>query len=299
MSSANARRRAVRLGQTAAAASLAVPASSLAAHTPIKPLAVSASPEVERLLDEAWGLIERGDLGPGRTRLLTARKTDPEDPRADFSLGLLDALNKQDWDSAAKHFGDCLRRDRENIPTLNNLAIVLVQSKREGEAAKHWKAIVSQRPGTAEVVQNVGVVRHLMDEGMLRKNNSLRQSLEHLYTEAAVATRTTAQPQAGFRFMTLALSDGRSVGFSNPKKMQLATWSPAPEASPSARPAGAQPAARGPGAAGAGNQPSQPGPPGAAPATANARQTPAANVPANPAASAPYIRRPAFSYPRR
>jgi hypothetical protein len=120
-----------------------------------------------------------------------------------------------------------------------------------------------------------------------------------LYTEAAVATKTTVQPQTGFRFMALALTDGRSVGFSNPKKMQLAAWSPAPEPSPSARPAGPQPAARGPGAASAGSQPSQPGPTGAVPAAANARQMPAANVNLSPAANAPYVRRPAFGYPTR
>jgi hypothetical protein len=264
---------------------------------------VSASPEVEQLLNEAWGLIERGDLGPGRTRLLAARKADQADFRADFSLGLLDALTKQDWDSAGKHFADCLRRDRENIPALNNLAVVLVQNKREGDSAKHWRAIVNQQPAVAEVVQNVGVVRHLMEEGMIRKNNALSKSLDRMYTEAAVATSTTCQPQAGFRFMALSLSDGRSVGFSNPKKMQLAAWSPAPTATAAepSRPAGPQPAARDPGTAGAANQPSTPSQPGAAGAVpaANARPTPAANVSPNPAASAPFIRRPGYSSPRR
>jgi hypothetical protein len=268
VSAATARRRTVlRLSQTTGGAvSRTDPANAPAAQSPVKPLAVSASPEVERLLNEAWGLIERGDLGPGRTRLLAARKADQNDLRADFSLGLLDALTKQDWDSAGRHFADCLRRDRENIPALNNLAVVLVQNKREGDAAKHWKAIVSQQPAVAEVVQNVGIVRQLMDEGMIRKNNSLRQSLERLYTEAAVATKTTYQPQAGFRFMALALSDGRSVGFSNPKKMQLAAWSPAPTATAiePARAPGPQPAARTPGSPSGGNQPAQPSRPGAA-----------------------------------
>ncbi len=303
VSSPFTRRRASRSGQTAGTASSRTSAAdAVAAQSPVKPLAVSASPEVERLLDEAWGLIERGDVGPGRSRLLAARKADQDDLRADFSLGLLDALDKHDWDSAGKHFADCLRRDRENIPTLNNLAIVLVQSNREAEAAKHWKAILGQQAATAELVQNVGIVRHLMEEGMIRKNNSLSKTLEHLYTEAAVATAQTCQPQAGFRFMGLALADGRFVGFTNAKKMQLAAWTPAPAAPESGRPAGPQPAARNPGTPNAANPPSlpsRPGPTGIVPAAANAPLSPAANVFPNPAANVPVVPRPGYRYQRR
>ena len=91
----------------------------------MRPITVVDDPEIGRLLDEAWGLFDRGDYGPGRLRLAEAQKISREDPRADFSLGLLNAMIDQDWRSAEEHFAACVR-DPENVPSLNNLAVAQI-----------------------------------------------------------------------------------------------------------------------------------------------------------------------------
>jgi len=200
-----------------AAAAPGVPAQP--ASSSVKPMATVADPELERLLAEAWGLIERGDYEPGSSKLLEARRRNRDDPRADFSLGLLDALVRRDWGAAEKRFADCVRRDPENVPSLNNLAIAKLHNKREAEAVKHWQAVVERRAATAEVVQNLGRLRQLIKEGRFRKSASLVKSVDNLYTEAAIATSKSAQPKGGFQLMALQLTDGRSVSWANAGRM--------------------------------------------------------------------------------
>jgi hypothetical protein len=198
---------------------------------PVRPITIVDDPVIDRLLDEAWGLINRGDHGPGRLRLLEARKINYADPRADFSLGLLAALIDRDWDSAEQHFSDCLRRDRENVPSLNNLAVAQVFQHDEERAVDSWKAILDQDAATAEVVQNLGLVRHLVEQGKIRRKNSLVRSLDRVYTDAAVATASTYQPKTGFHLMALRLPDGSLVGWADAQKMQGLTLTPETPAS--------------------------------------------------------------------
>lgn len=190
---------------------------------PVKPAVVVADRDLEQLLTEAWGLIERGDYEPGRARLEKARKRNRDDPRAEFSLGLLDGLVSGDWGAAEKHFEASLHRDPKNVPSLNNLAIAQLHNKRETEAVKHWKAIVDQQAATGEVVQNLGRVRQLVKEGAIRKNAALVKSVEELYAKAAIATALSAQPQGNFRAMAMQLPDGRCVGWHNMRKMEDST----------------------------------------------------------------------------
>jgi hypothetical protein len=205
--------------KTAPSAAASPGAHASAATSSNKPVAIVKDPELERLLSEAWGLIGRGDHEPGRQRLQEARRQYRDDPRADFSLGLLDALQDRDWASAEKRFADCVRRNPENVPSLNNLALAQVHNKHESEGVKRWKAIVEQEGATPEIVQNLGYVRELLKQGKIRKNTALLKMTESLYTEAAVATSTSFQPQSGFRMMALALEDGRTVGWGDGRRM--------------------------------------------------------------------------------
>ena len=219
-----------------------------APRSQVKPIAIIADAELERLLTEAWGLIERGAVEPGRSKLLDARKAGRGDPRADFSLGLLDGLSHHDWASAEKKFVECVRCDPTNVPSLNNLAIAQWQNRHEVQAVKHWKTIVEQHAATPEVVQNLGRVRHLVKQGKARVTSALVKSLDELYTDAAVAASWSFQAQAGFRVMALQLADGRSVGWSDVRKMD---YTPPPTAAESAasRPTASPPNTPYPGAA--------------------------------------------------
>jgi hypothetical protein len=183
-----------------------------------KPAAVSSSAQADRLIAEAWGLIERGDYDPGRIRLRDARKAG-DDMRVDFSLGLLDALINKDWASAEKNFAACVRRNPDNAASLNNLAIANVHNRHESEAARHWKTIIDQKAATLEVVQNLGRTRLLVAQGEIRKSASLVKQLDELYTEAAVATSKSYSPQTGYRFMALESANGKPIGWSDARKM--------------------------------------------------------------------------------
>jgi hypothetical protein len=167
----------------------------------------------------------------------------------------LDGLTSRDWASAEKRFADCLRRDPENVPSLNNLAIAQFHNKREAQAVKHWKTILEQRAATPEVVQNLGRFRHLIKEGTARGSSALVKSLDELYTEASVATSWSFQPQAGFRLMALALADGRQVGWNDVRKMEVQAAASAVSGSSPATPSqsgGAIPGTPAPGASTAG-----------------------------------------------
>ena len=207
------------VGSFAFAGSPALTTAPDLASALMKPIEIAADAETDRLVSEAWGLIERGDYELGRSMLLKAREHNRTDPRADFSLGLLDGMVNGDWAVAEKRFSDCVRRNPDNVPLLNNLAIAQLHNKHEIEAAKHWKTIVGQHAATAEVVQNLGRARYLIKLEDSRKNAAVLKTLDDLYTGAAVAVCLSARPEAGFRIMGLLLADGSSVGWANPRRM--------------------------------------------------------------------------------
>jgi Flp pilus assembly protein TadD len=199
------------------------------AVSPVRPIAVVEDPEIERLMVEAWGLIHRGDYGPSRLRLKEAQRVSRDDPRAHFSLGLLDAVVDRDWRLAEDHFAECVRCDPENVPSLNNLAVAKVHNRDLDGALRHWKAILTQDAATVEIVQNLGCVRYLAEKEILRVKNSLAKSLDTLYTDAAIATDSSFEVKTGFHLMALTLPDGRLLGWADARKLQGPTLSPEQE----------------------------------------------------------------------
>jgi transposase-like protein len=198
----------------------------------VRPVTIVADSQLAQLLTEAWGLIERGDYEPARARLEKARKRSHDDMRADFSLGLLDALVTRDWLVAEKRFEACLRRDPTCVAVLNNLAIAETHNRRPTDAVKRWRAILDRNAATAEVVQNLGRVRHLIKEGQMPKNAAVIKAVDELYAQAAIAAAATWQSQVGFRVMPLPLPNGQYVGFTKQAwRMNDLSWS-GPQASP-------------------------------------------------------------------
>lgn len=196
-------------------------------HPLARPLAIVDDPELERLLTEAWILIERGDFDVGRGKLDQARKLHRDDARADFSIGVLDALVDRNWESAAKKFAECLRRDPDNVPSLNNLAVAQMFTKHEAEAVKNWRTIVEMRSAAPEVVQNLGCVRQLIKDGNARRISHSAKVIDELYAEAALNSPQSAKPANGFRIMPLQLADGRHFGWARGRNATV----PLPDAS--------------------------------------------------------------------
>jgi S1-C subfamily serine protease len=128
--------------------------------------------EEQRLVDEAYRLIEIGNGQLAEDKLTAASKANPDGTTADFLLGLNCSLVKRTPITAEQHFTECVKRlrrkgslsteDRANlIAALNNLAIVEVRQKKQATALKHWKEASQLAPPPAEVIQNVGRFAHL------------------------------------------------------------------------------------------------------------------------------------------
>jgi hypothetical protein len=189
---------------------------------PIQSIAATLDLDLENALTNAWGLIERGDQDLGRRVLLDTRRTNKTDIRTDFSLGLLDSLLNHNWQSAEKHFAECVRREPQNVASLNNLAIVRLRLTWDKSALRPWEMILAEG-APAEVLQNLGRVRFVLQGGRLPSNPALAEAVDQLYLKASIATGAGAQPRTGFLFMGLTLDDGRTVGWSDAKKYED-TW---------------------------------------------------------------------------
>ena len=164
---------------------------------------------------DAWGLIDRGDYEPARTRLEKARKRSHDDMRADFSLGL---LTRWSWGLARgrERFEAGLRRDPKCVAVLNNLAIAELHDRRPTDAMKALEGDLDQDAATADVVQNLGRVRHLLKEGRCPERRG-DQGGRRTVREAAIAAAATWQSQVGFRVMPLpCLTDRTSASPSMP-----------------------------------------------------------------------------------
>jgi len=179
-------------------------------------LVVSLNPDLEKVLTGAWAMIEQGTIEAARRTLSEAAKSDSDDIRALFSLGLVDAVLLHDWPSAEKHFAECARRKPDNVPSLNNLALVELRTRHEARAVTHWSAALAEYAVPPEIAQNLGRVQALLAAKRARLKDSSIKTLDEISTAAATSGHGF-HPRSGFRYMGLLLADGRTVGWSAPQ----------------------------------------------------------------------------------
>ncbi len=137
-------------------------------HAAAKIEAINA--EEFRLIREAHRMMDVKNDELARERFEEASKINPESIRADYYLGLLNALKAKSPIDAQNHFNECLHRI-ENEPdrlvgtrlanyaaVLNNLAIAEVRIRKFDKAIRHWQAALELSPQTPELVQNLGLL---------------------------------------------------------------------------------------------------------------------------------------------
>ena len=196
------------------------PASSVPAvspaqvDSPVDSLAAGPDVELDKSIAGAWAMIEQGTIDAARRKLVEASKSSSEDIRAEFSLGLVDAVLLRDWRSAKKHFAECVRRKPDSVPSLNNLALVELRTKHESRAVTHWSAALAQGSVPGEVAQNLGRAQALLASKRLALKDSSIKALDEMSNVAATSGQAF-QSRSGFRFMGLVLADGRKVGWSH------------------------------------------------------------------------------------
>jgi len=194
----------------------AMPSPELPANRPeLKPEPFRTFPQLDPLVADAWALIRRGDHVKGRDKLVQAAKTNREDLRVAFSLGLLDALVTLDWAAAEKEFLQCLQEHPRHVATLNNLALVRLRLGRELLAVKHWQTALAEGPPPAEIVQNLGRVHYLVQKGRFSFKPVTQKALDRLYNEAQLAGASRFASDVGFQYMGLYGGGNPDFGFAD------------------------------------------------------------------------------------
>jgi tetratricopeptide (TPR) repeat protein len=152
----------------------------------------------KRLIKEAHRLIDIKSDKLAKEKFLEASDVNPQEVRADFYLGLLNALVAHSPLDAKRHFSECVRRlTRDDdllvatrkanlIAALNNLAIIQVRQANYERAVSSWRRAIRLEPYTPELVQNLGRMARLAEMGEVRINPSIRRSAGELYAAATV-----------------------------------------------------------------------------------------------------------------
>jgi len=160
-----------------------------------------AQQQAESLVKEAVDLLDAHNVKVAKESLEKASRIDPDGTRADFMLGVLFALNGRDYIDARSHLMECVRREPQNVCTLNNLAIVEIMLNEPLSAISHLREAKSVDPTAPELAHNVRKV--LAECGLKRLNLSsdVESSFSELYGELARSAATEEKASRGWRYM--------------------------------------------------------------------------------------------------
>jgi S1-C subfamily serine protease len=148
--------------------------------------------QVRQLTDEAMRLLEVGQSKAAIDKCVQASKLDPDALLADFLLGLQYALLTCDTKGSNKHFAECVKRDARHVSALNNLALSEVRLRDYTQALMHWRRALEVAPAAPEVIQNLGRLLHLANQGRVSLPSGIQRRLNDLYAEAAVSADAKA-----------------------------------------------------------------------------------------------------------
>jgi S1-C subfamily serine protease len=152
----------------------------------------------KRLIKEAHRLIDIKSDELARDKFLEASDANPQAVRADFYLGLLNALVAQYPLDAQRHFNECVKRliadedllvgtrKANLIAALNNLAIIQVRQGKYNQAVGSWRRAIRLEPYTPELVQNLGRMAKLAQLGEVRIGKPIRDAAGELYADVTV-----------------------------------------------------------------------------------------------------------------
>ena len=125
----------------------------------------------KRALDEVNKvrlLIKAGDDDEARRQLRVRLRAEPSDVSALYLLALLDH-RRGDVVSARERYETLADREPRHAPTLNNLAIVLVDQNQLPRAAVFMERALAASPGSKSLLDNAAELLHLIetDDGVV------------------------------------------------------------------------------------------------------------------------------------
>ena len=158
--------------------------------------------QARKLTEEAMRLLEVGQDEAAIDKCVKASKLDPDAILADFLLGLGYALVSCDAKGANRHFAECVRRDPRHVSALNNLALSEVRLREYTQALAHWQTVLEVAPAAPEVIQNLGRLLHLANQGRVPLPTGVQRRFSDLFAAAAVsADAKEFNSQVGWLYM--------------------------------------------------------------------------------------------------
>jgi S1-C subfamily serine protease len=139
----------------------------------------------------------------GLEKLLEASKADPDSVQADFIIATVYAIVAKRFDKANHHYEICLKRDPNNVPVLNNLALVEVKIGQHRDAIQHWKTAAALRYDE-RIAQNLGRLFLQAGKRKIPMTKSVLDQLSDVYASLVVGKNVLAADKAqGWHYMLL------------------------------------------------------------------------------------------------
>ena len=161
------------------------------------------------LVEEAIQLVESKQADKARNKLSDASREDPESLQANFLSGLICVFGHRDLQSAKQAFHECVRRQPNHVPSLNNLALVEVRLQRYSDAMAHWKTAL-ERLSAEEISQNIGRLVELSKTRACPCRLLLCRSLASCSESLSAQASGAYNPHVGWLYMPFTSYKGEN-----------------------------------------------------------------------------------------
>ena len=107
--------------------------------------------------------LSRADFALAGQYAAPILRTDPDEPRANFALGMK-FYQEEQWSRAASHLRRCLVRRPDEVAVLNNLAVVEMKLDQLDDAEKHARRALELHPELKDVQSTLDKILRLKTE---------------------------------------------------------------------------------------------------------------------------------------
>ncbi len=160
-----------------------------------------AHDDAENLVGQAIDLFGTNNDSAAKDRLEKASKLDPEAIRADFLLGLVYVLDDRNYKVGKSHFSECVRREPQDVCSLNNLALIETLTNDHDNALKHLRAAVGVDPRAPELASNVQRILDQVGKKNLSIPSSCASGYADLYSTLVKESKSSTKGSRGWLYM--------------------------------------------------------------------------------------------------
>lgn len=190
-----------------ACSSRPVPVVSVAPRFPDLPMPTVptglGAPPVVHAHEEAWRVLQTGNLDDAARRFGAVVKQAPEFFPSTVGLGLIQ-LVKREHSEAIEHFDDALAIDADYVPALLGRGEALLAVDRIGEAVVTLERVVALDSSRTDVQQRLGVLRFRGTQETIARAQQLERDRRWAEAKTAYQAAVAMAPDTAFLFRGLA-----------------------------------------------------------------------------------------------